>query len=268
MLDNPLVSIITPVLNGAKYIRECIDSVLNQTYPNIEHIFVDGGSNDGTLDMLASYRLKYPERIRFISEPDKGAGEAWNKGWKMASGEIYGWLGADDTYEPEAVLTVVEFFSANPDAYFVFGDCNYISETGKVIGKAKTRDFDLKEAINSACYIPCPSAFYSKKVIEKVGYLDTRETGVELDYWIRVGKVFLMHRIKKPLSNFRIHKDSVSGARESEKMYALEGFAICRRHGGSVFSPRGIRYLLYRSVIFAWVLPVVVAIYHFLKGQK
>ena len=265
--DNPLVSIITPVLNGIKYLEECVQSVLNQTYPNIEHVFVDGGSSDGTLEMLTSYQSKYPGRIRFISEPDRNAGEAWNKGLKVARGEILGWLGSDDIYEPDAIMTVVEFFRANKSAYFVFGGCNYINEKGGVIGKARTKDFNLKEAINNVCRIPCPSAFYRREVIEKVGWLDTREKGVELDYWIRVGKVFQIHRIEQVLSNFRMHKESFSGSKGASKIYVQEGFIINRRHGGSIFSARVMRYLLYRSVVFAWVLPSVLSIYRFIKWR-
>jgi glycosyltransferase involved in cell wall biosynthesis len=264
--DNSLVSIITPVLNGIKYLETAIQSVLNQTYPNIEHIFIDGGSTDGTLEMLRSYQAKYPERIRFISEPDRSAGEACNKGWKMAKGEIFGWLGSDDVYEQDAIMTVVDFFRSNPDAYFVFGGCNFINEKGEIIGKAQTKDFDLKEAINDTCYIPCPSAFYRREVIEKVGFMDTRETGVELDYWIRVGKVFKIHRIRKVLSDFRVHQDSVSGSKGAAKMYALEGFTLCRRHGGTIFSRRGVRYLIYKAVIFEWTLPILARVRQLIRG--
>jgi glycosyltransferase involved in cell wall biosynthesis len=262
---NPLVSIITPVLNGVKYLEICIQSVLNQSYPNIEHIFIDGGSTDGTLDMLLSYQAKYPHRIRFVSEPDKSAGEAWNKGWGIAKGEIFGWLGADDVYEPDTIMTVVEFFGINPDAYFVFGDCNNIDEKGRLISRSYSEDFDLEEAINDTCCIPCPSAFYKREVIEKVGLLDTRERGVELDYWIRVGKVFKIHRIGKTLSNFRIHEGGFTSSKEANKLYALEGFAINRRHGGSIFSARVIRYLAYKSVIFVWVLPYLILVYRLIK---
>ncbi|MFC1918892.1 glycosyltransferase family 2 protein [Chloroflexota bacterium] len=262
---NPLVSIITPVLNGVEYLEASIQSVLNQSYPHIEHVFIDGGSSDGTLEVLNSYSASYPDRIRFISEPDKSAGEGWNKGLNMARGGILGWLGADDVYESDAVLLVVEFFRANPGAYFVFGDCNYIDEKGKVIGMAQTEDFDLEEAINDACYIPCPSAFYKREIIDRVGLLDTREIGLDLEFWIRVGKVFRIHRISKTLSNFRIHKDSFTASKEADRVYAMEGFAISRRHGGSLFSARAIRYVLYKSVIFVWALPYLTFIYRTIK---
>ncbi|MFC1928519.1 glycosyltransferase family 2 protein [Chloroflexota bacterium] len=253
--DNPLVSIITPILNGRKYLDASIESVFTQSYPYTEHIFVDGGSTDGTLEVLVSYQVKYPGRIRFISELDKSAGEAWNKGWKIAKGEIFGWLGSDDTYEPDTILTIAEFFKANPDAYFVFGDYNVTDERGEIIRECPTKDFDLKEMINDENCIPCPSAFYRREVIERVGSLDTREVGVELDYWIRVGKVFPIHRIEKVLSNFRIHEDSVSGAKGAYKMYTREGFIVSRRHGGSIFSPRARRY--YKLLIIESLRPIL-----------
>lgn len=243
--NNPLVSIITPVLNGIKYLEECVQSVLSQSYPHIEQIFIDGGSSDGTLDMLSSYKAKYPDRIRFVSEPDRGPEDAWNKGLTMAKGEILGWLGSDDVYEPDAITTVVGFFKSKPDAYFVFGGCDIINEAGEVIRKFQTKDFNLKEAINDKCQISATSAFYRRKVIEKVGFIDTSTRISELDYWVRVGKVFQIHRIDKPLSNLRVHKDSFSGSIQAARAYVRDGLIISRRHGGSIFSPRCRRYFLF-----------------------
>ena len=259
--DNPLVSIITPVLNGIKYLETCIQSVLNQGYPYIEHVFVDGGSTDGTLSMLTSYQAKHPDRIRFISEPDKSAEEAWNKGWRMARGQIFGWLGADDVYEPDAIMAVVEFFRANPDAYFVFGDCNIINERGEVIGKSRMKEFNLREVINNVPSVPTPAAFYKREVIKKIGFIDT-STRIysDLDYWIRVGKVFQIYRIEKLLSNFRMHKGKTSFSKETLKMRFRESYIISRRHGGSIFSPRARIYLIYRSVVMVWALSILKAI--------
>jgi len=260
---NPLVSIITPVLNGIKYLEACIQSVLSQSYPYIEHVFVDGGSTDGTLDMLISYRAKYPDRIRFISEPDKRAAEAWNKGWRMAKGEILGWSGSDDVCEPDAIMTVVEFFRTNPDAYFVFGNCNYINEKGEIIGRIHTADFDLDKAINDSGHIPTPSAFYKREVIKKVGFMDTTLHTCDLDYWIRVGKVFQTHRIEEVLSNFRIHKDSTMCSKGAVYRHAREYFIVSRRYGASIFSPRSRWYIM--VVIIRPLLPILVRIYYFIK---
>ena len=159
---NPLVTIITPILNRITYLDKCIQSVLNQSYPYIEHIFVDGGSTDGTLDILTSYSGRYPDRIRFISEPDKGSGDAWNKGLRMAKGEIFGFLGSDDL-SSRCHNESGRFFRSNPDAHFVFGACNFINEKGEIIGRPLIKDFNLREIINDGCYVPTLPHFISEK---------------------------------------------------------------------------------------------------------
>lgn len=217
----PLVSIITPVFNSIKYLETSIKSVLNQSYTNIEHVFVDGCSTDGTLDVLKKYSSKYPGRIRFISEPDKGKGfawngavAAWNKGWKIAEGDIFGWLGADDMLEPDAVMTVVEFFRVNPNAHFVFGACNVIDEKGDVVYEGGTKDFDLEHMINDGNPISSTSVFYRRKVIERIGFLDTSINSADYDYWIRVGKVFQIRRIDKTLRALESIKGALADPKE------------------------------------------------------
>ncbi|MFC1862204.1 glycosyltransferase family 2 protein [Chloroflexota bacterium] len=245
MKENPLVSIITPVKNGIKYLETCLQSVLNQSYDNIEHIFVDGGSTDGSLEMLASYQSKYPDRIRFISEPDKGVGEAVNKGLKLAKGDIFGWIDSDDVYEPDAIKTVVEFFQANPDACFVFGNCNMLNEKGEVIACFRIKDFDLQEALNDRHYLVFCATFYKREVIERVGGLNA--LGNDLDFWLRIAKVFELHRIDKMLANWRLHGDSISTRQEERedkirKERYRQDYFVSLRHGGSIFSLRSMRY--------------------------
>jgi len=116
MISLPLISIITPSLNRAEFIEEAIQSVLDQDYPNVEHIIVDGGSTDGTLEVLA----RYPH-LRVISEPDNGVYDAINKGIKFAHGEILGFLNTDDYYEPKVLSDLTNEFMINPDAYALSG---------------------------------------------------------------------------------------------------------------------------------------------------
>jgi len=238
----PLVSIVTMVLNGARYLEPCIKSVLAQTYPDIEHILVDGASTDGGVDLLKAYAGRYPDRIRFISEPDRGTGDAWNKGLGMARGEILGWIGADDTYEPCAVETVVNFFRANPNAQFVYGNINFIDAQGAVTGTFEAKDVVLDELINEYCAVPTPAAFYKPAVFERVGGFD--DLGNDLDFFIRVAKAFRMHRIDKVLSNFRIHEGSQnSGNRMGVRlMWKREDALVSRRHGGRFLSGYRRRY--------------------------
>lgn len=246
--DNPLVSIITPVLNGVKYLETCIQNVLTQSYPYIEHIFVDGGSTDGTLDILASYKARYPDRIRFVSEPDRGVGEALNKGFRMAKGEIFGWLDSDDVYEPDAIMTAVEFFRSNPGAYYVFGGCNIINEAGEVIGKVPIKDFNFKKVINGKHRISLNAAFYKREVVERVGAFNT--LGNLFDYWIRVAQQFQMHRIEKTLSNYRVHRESLGFGKKASNVELFrqklrEDYLLCRQYGGSIFAPRCRKYFLF-----------------------
>lgn len=262
--NSPLVSIVTPVLNGTKYLEECIQSVLKQSYPHIEHIFVDGGSTDGTLERLASYQSKYPDRIRFVTGRDKGIGEAVSKGLKIARGEILGWIDSDDIYEPDAIQTVVEFFRTNRDAYFVFGGCNMIGETGEKIRQFPIRDFDLPKAIHdSYCLVFC-AAFYKRAVFEKVGPFNT--LGNDLDYWLRTAKVFQLHRIEKVLANWRWHQDSISGSKAAKnarirKMRLKEDYALGRQYGASIFSPRSQRYFRFLILDGLHLYPIVNKLY-------
>jgi len=262
MKDNPLVSVITPVFNSIKYLEIGIQSVLRQSYPYIEQVFIDSGSTDGTLDLLASYKARYPDKIRFISEPDRGVCDAWNKGWKMAKGDILGWLGADDTYEPGAIMTIVDFFRSNPGAYFLNGGCNVINERGEVIRKYPVKDFDLKDLFNDCMlYMANTSAFYKREVIEKTGPMDTTINACDFDFLFKVGKVFQIYQTEKVLSNFRIHKDSVSGSEGINKIYRREHFMVIRRHGGRVLSFYGVRYFTLEVV--DWLRPVLGPVYPF-----
>lgn len=258
-MDNrhfPLVSIITPVLNCSQYIEQCIQNVLSQDYPNIEHILVDGGSNDGTLDIIKKYNGLYPDKVVFISEPDRGACNAWNKGWNLSKGEILGWLGGDDFYEKGSISTVVEFFKSNVDAYFVFGRCNLIDDKNRKILTIGIKDFNIDNVLSSCTsVIPNPSAFYRKEVIKKIGHLRTDINCCDFDYWIRVGQVYKIYRIDKVLSSFRIHRSSVSGSTTSYRTYAKEKYMI-KKQFNKDFSIRCIM-----GYLFAYVADMIKIIF-------
>src|SRR5918993_4779401 len=110
MASSSRVSILTPTFNAEKYLSQCLDSVLAQTYPHVEHVIADGGSTDGTLDTLREYQQKYPGRIKFVSGPDNGVGSALNKAYRLSSGDILGGIDADDIYQPDAVATAVRHY--------------------------------------------------------------------------------------------------------------------------------------------------------------
>ena len=185
--QTPLVSIVIPSLNIAQHLSHSIDSILQQNYPNIECFVVDGGSTDGTIEILHSYG----DRIKWISEPDKGHANAINKGWRMCKGEILSWLNADDLYViPDTISKAVSYFQNNPTIDFVYGDYAGISEDGKTIFPViKPREWDLIHVVKYCVPIICqPASFIRRSILEKVGWLD-EELGnnIDQDLWLRIG---------------------------------------------------------------------------------
>jgi glycosyltransferase involved in cell wall biosynthesis len=260
---NPLITVITPVLNARKYIEECIGSVLNQSYRRIEHIFVDGGSTDGTLEILVKYSSNYPGRVRFITGRDKSPEDAWNKGICGAQGQILGWLGADDVYYPDAVEAVVEFFRGAPAAAFVFGGCDVVDENNRIIERVGQKDFDLGEALNANCVVAAASAFFTRGVVEKIGLLDTSFTPSDFDYCLRVAKSFRLYRVEKVLSRFRKHPGSIGGSKGAAARYAYIGYKTSRKHGGRMVSRRFLWYLM--APVSDFCRPVLGPIYPSIK---
>ena len=210
----PLVSIVTPSYNTGAFIQETILSVKKQTYPRIEHIIIDGGSTDNTLDVIKEYKGTY--NMHWVSEPDNGQSDAINKGWRMAKGEILGWLNGDDTYMPWAVETVVKFLNDHPDVGMVYGDCNTVNERNKLVQRCKAKKFNLKEMLCRGNTLPQPAAFLRREVLDEVGYLDTNlHFAMDFDLWIRIGLEFKVEHISQFLANFR----RCSGTKSMDEAY-------------------------------------------------
>lgn len=210
MADLPLVSVVTPSYNQGMYIERTIRSVLNQDYPNIEHIIIDGGSVDGTLDVLRSYK-----HLKWVSEKDSGTAEAINKGWRCAQGEILCCLPSDDTLAPDAIGRVVRTFSERPEAQVVYGDCNVIDENDRITGTVRSRKFNLYRLFLFN-YILEPTVFLRRRVLEMVGLLDeTLQYACDYDLWLRIGKQEgRMIYIGEVLASFRVHPGSKSVAQK------------------------------------------------------
>jgi glycosyltransferase involved in cell wall biosynthesis len=201
LIKNPLVSVVIPTLNRAHLLRPTIESVLGQNYPRIECVVVDGGSTDGTLELLKSYG----ERIRWLSEPDQGHADAINKGWRMSRGEVLAWLNADDVWEvPGAVREVVSYFHEHPEVDVVYGDCGSIDAEGTLEGMSYVHDWDLAYAVefHDHC-IAQPAAFIRRAALEKVGFLDTRFYAMDKELWWRIGLHGTIHRIPSLLAHAR-----------------------------------------------------------------
>src|SRR5262249_45936520 len=128
--NRPTITVVTPSFNQARFITETIESVLSQDYPGLEYIVMDGGSTDGTQEILR----RYGDRVRWVSEPDRGQADAVNKGVALAHGEIIGWLNSDDTYAPKALEKVARVFAGSDDLAVVYGDADHVREDGTFFG--------------------------------------------------------------------------------------------------------------------------------------
>jgi glycosyltransferase involved in cell wall biosynthesis len=211
----PRITIVTPSLNQGQFIGQTIQSVLDQKYPNLEFIVIDGGSTDGTLDILRMNE----GRLKWISEKDRGQSHAINKGLAMAGGEVVGFLNSDDVYEPGALLTVGRYFSENPGSFWVTGQCRNIDPEGKEIRRIITAYKNFWLRINNRSvlkvlnFVSQPATFWRKAVMERVGYLDEDlRFAMDYDYWMRLYPLFPLRVIHKPLACFRIHPRSKAGS--------------------------------------------------------
>lgn len=181
----PLVSIVTPSYNQAQFIEETILSVLKQDYPNIEYIIIDGGSTDGSVEIIRQYedRLAY-----WVSEPDRGQSHAINKGWQRSNGTILAWLNSDDIYKPNAVSRAVTTLLAHPTAGMVYGNCERVDAQGKRLTIKRPHSGALSEWVKLKCWIAQPTVFLRRSVLQQAGLFVDEQLEVVMDYdlWLRM----------------------------------------------------------------------------------
>ena len=206
MKQYPKISIVTPSFNQGQYIEETILSVLNQNYPNLEYIIIDGGSTDNTLDIIK----KYENKIKYwVSEPDTGQSNAINKGFKIASGDVLCWLNSDDIYVPDALNKVGKYYMEHPDTYFLFGGCVAFNEKKDITTWWMDYPDNILNYLSGTPFPPQPSSFFSKKVVQKIGLLDeTLHFTMDFDYLVKTTLFFPITKTKYLLSKFRHHSNS------------------------------------------------------------
>ncbi len=246
----PLVSIITPSFNQATYLEATIKSVLEQSYPHIEYIIMDGGSTDGSVDVIK----KYEGRIAaWVSEQDKGQTDAINKGFNRAKGDILAWINSDDTYaNPNAVADAVNFLVAHPEVAMVYADCNFIDEQGKIIGKFASRQTDYAKLRTGYVHIPQQTMFFRAKYWKELGPLDPSfYFAMDYDLWVRIAKHAPIHYLPgKTWANFRIHTSSKTNVNDERGW--KEMLRVHYRDGGSFFSPIVAKYYLRKVIGPLW----------------
>lgn len=232
-MSEPLVSVVIPSLNHARFLREAIDSVLVQDYPRIELIVMDGGSTDGSVQILESYG----DRIAYVSECDGGQAAALERGFGAAQGEIFAWLNSDDRYCPGAIATGVQALLREPRATLAYGEGELIDDRGEVLGPFPwTQDFDLWRLVHVLDYILQPTVFVRADAWRAVGGLDaTLRYGLDWDLWIRLARHGQAVRMREVIAQAREHGETKTATGGWTRLRELR--AVMTRHGAGPWSP-------------------------------
>lgn len=239
-MNPPLVSVITPTLNRRELLARTLRSVAEQTYPNVEHIVVDGGSTDGSVELLQGHD------VRWISERDHGMYAAINKGMSMASGQILAYLNSDDLYFPWTVDSAVSALLENPQVDVVYGDLAHLdTETGRG-GLRLYPPFHLGYLVRSA-FIGQPTAFWRRRVLTKLGGFDENLRFVaDCDFWMRAGSHFRFLKLDEVLAVDGGHPATLRVTNSEEVVAELR--AVRRKHG----SEAGLKGLALRAFDMAY----------------
>ncbi|MBI5397016.1 MAG: glycosyltransferase [Verrucomicrobia bacterium] len=224
---NPAISIVTPSFNQARYIGQCIRSVLEQDYPDVEHVIFDGGSTDGTLDVLRRYESR---GVRWTSEKDKGQSDAINKGFRAARGDLIGWINSDDWYARGAFRVVADYFRDHPEADFVYGNNLFTDGEGHVIRRVRTMPYRWSWLLYTGLLIPQPGIFMRRRVVEECGLLDPEmHSSMDYEWWLRIARKFEPRFIDRYLAYFRLHEESKTGGAQAREIWLRERGGTMRR---------------------------------------
>ena len=245
-----LLSIITPTFNRGEFLEENILSIKNQDYPRIEHIVIDGGSTDNSIDILKKYEGIY--NLKWVSEKDNGCADAMEKGFKMATGDIFCWLDSDDVYLPQTIKTVLEIFRNNPGIDVVFGDILISDNNGKIIDYKKYTAFDPETLVYIGATFGSQTTFWRRNLHRKLGGLNTKYLRAsDCDFLIRMslsGAKFC--HVRKFLSIYRRHSGQLT---RSLDLCRTEGIEITQKYSDKNLAPRKLKWKK-RRVIFKRVL--------------
>jgi glycosyltransferase involved in cell wall biosynthesis len=216
------ISIVVPSLNKARFIEKTLDSIVKQNYPNLEVIIQDGGSTDGSLEIIKKYAREYPKIFRYESKKDKGQLNAINRGFEKATGQILTYINADDVYTKDAFLKVAEAYARNPEALWFAGKAEVIDENGKEIARLVTwyknllLTFNFYPLLLVTNYLMQPSVFITQEAYRRYGPFTGKKFVMEYDLWLKIGKENMPVVIHNALSKFRISGGSFTSERSKE----------------------------------------------------
>lgn len=220
----PLVTVVIPTYNSARFIRDVLESVLAQTYPNIEIIVMDGASKDGTADIA---REVAPNAI-VISEPDRGQTHAINKGWTMAKGDILTWLCADDGYYPDTVANAVIYLNAHPDAMWVYGVVDHLDVDGNQSPvRVPPWEWDYHQLVNKGNNIGQAASFLRRSLLVTEG-LPNEELhyGMDYEYWLRIGKNNPGHWVPSVRAYAKYYQEAKTQAGQAIRLLEFKSIAM------------------------------------------
>jgi glycosyltransferase involved in cell wall biosynthesis len=221
----PRVSIVTPSYNQAQFIEETIRSVLLQGYPDLEYIIIDGGSTDGSVEIIRKYEQWL---AHWVSEPDRGQSHAINKGWAAVTGKWLGWLNADDIYLPGVLNRVGALFTDNAQVDLIYGDVQYVDATGAPRDVCIKSEFSLPAMITKGGLIHTPAVFWRKNLNSLAGALDeSQHYAMDNDFWLRVAPFARCRYLPGIMGTFRRHEGSKT--MNSELALIRENYGILRQ---------------------------------------
>ena len=217
----PLVSVVVPCYNHEKYVKETIESIINQTYKNIELIVIDDGSKDNSVSVIQELADKYG--FTFIHRPNKGLSATLNEGIRLSKGKYFSAIASDDILMLEKIEKQVEFMESNPEYGMCYGKIVYFEdsiENTYEYPNSNKQGWVFDDLLNYGCFIPAPSYFMRKEVFESVGGFDKNLWIEDWDMWLRISQKYQVGYIDEYLAYYRKHDTNISS--QSLKMYQAE----------------------------------------------
>ena len=214
------ISVVTPSLNQGSFLDETLQSVRAQAYARTEQLVLDGGSTDGTLDLLQSRTGPEWQHLQWISEPDGGCTQALNKGIRMATGDVIGWLNSDDRYRPGCFETVARVFAENPHVDVLYGDFTLIDEKGTHLRVRREIEFSrLVLYYHRISPVPSTATFFRRRIFDEGNFFDeSLQFAMDYEFFVRLAnKGYRFKHIHALLADFRLHptsKTCATGARQ------------------------------------------------------
>lgn len=220
------ISVITPSYNQAQFLEETMRSIHDQGYSELEHIVIDGGSTDGSVEIIKRYddRLAY-----WVSEPDAGQTDALIKGFERATGDVFCWLNSDDLFEARTLFEVADYFRGHPEVEFVYGDSTWIDAEGHPLKPKREHRWSRFVWMYDHNFIPQPSAFWRAGLYRQVGGLDRRfDLAMDADLWIRFAEVSRPRHVRRAWSKMRFYPEQKNTRLRAQS--GAEGRAIRARY--------------------------------------